>query len=91
VLTSLLSAHTHMHTQLGLINSDGSSGSDMSAAGVSASPIGASVAAGYSPFMGAPWGNSLGLMPGGESAGPTGPAPLELPMSPMSPGARGVC
>jgi hypothetical protein len=37
--------------------------------------------AGYSPFMGTPWGNSLYTASDAQ-----GPPTLELPNSPMSPG-----
>lgn len=62
--------------QLGLINSDGSSGSETS------EPLAAGMG-GYSPFMGAPWGNSL------YTSDAPGPPALELPNSPMSPGMQG--
>lgn len=68
--------------QLGLsINSDGSSGSEST----SAPTVGeGGLSSGYSPFMGAPWGNSL--YAGGSDA--PGPPTLELPNSPMSPGRQ---
>lgn len=64
---------------LGGVNSDGSSSSDLSA-GVATSPVGG--LSGYSPFMGVPWGNTV---PAYLSEPPAGP--LEMPSSPMSPGA----
>jgi hypothetical protein len=64
--------------QLGLINSDGSSGSETSA------DTRAGAMAGYSPFMGTPWGNSLYT-----ASDVQGPPTLELPNSPMSPGKTG--
>lgn len=69
--------------QLGLINSDGSSGSDTS--NLPHSPMAGMT--GYSPFMGAPWGNTL-YSGGGNGAASDAPVPpaLELPNSPMSPG-----
>lgn len=63
-----------------MINSDGSSGSDKSTAGLPHSPLAAGMA-GYSPFMGAPWTNSLYT-----ASDAPGPPTLDLPNSPMSPG-----
>jgi hypothetical protein len=42
---------------------------------------------GYSPFLGAPWGNSLYTASASDAPGPP---TLELPNSPMSPGGSGL-
>eukprot|EP00775_Hariotina_reticulata_P003588 gene3588-3854_t len=64
---------------LGAVNSDSSSTSDLSTM-LPTSPEDGGLA-GYSPFMGVPWGNTVNCV-----SEPLASSPLDLPGSPMSPG-----